>query len=100
LYGPATTTPIKTPKAQAVVMTIQPSLLCPLVFSSITLATTPAPMVIRSAVPTNSATKIFILFLYPVFRSFNGFMPKIKVGIYFLLVHDRREGFIRFRHAL
>src|SRR5690606_17376947 len=80
-------------------MTIQPSLLWPLVLSSTTLATTPAPMEIRRAVPTNSATKIFILFRYPVFRSFYGFVPKNKVLIYHLLIHSGRKGFISLRQT-
>src|SRR5690554_338019 len=78
-------------------MTIQPSLLWPLVFSSTTLATTPAPIEIRSAVPTNSATKIFILFLYPVFRTFYSLVPKIKVFFHLFRVHSGAKGLIRFR---
>src|SRR5690606_23256546 len=98
LYGPATTTPINTPNAQAVVMTIQPSLLCPFVFSSKTLATTPEPIEMSKAVPTNSATKIFILFFGPVFSAIYSFMPKFQIFIHFLLGHVRGEGFVSGRH--
>src|SRR5439155_24222114 len=45
-----------TPKAQPVVMTIQPEF-WPLDLFSTTLATTPSPRMIRSIVPTNSARK-------------------------------------------
>src|SRR5690606_38056654 len=64
--GPATTTPINTASAQAVVITIQP-LLCPLVPVSTTFATTPPPMRIRKKVPRTSALKGVIR---QVFRSY------------------------------
>ncbi|MNR05800.1 hypothetical protein D3C85_1218480 [compost metagenome] len=59
LYGPATTTPTNTASAQAVVMEIQPPLF-PFVPLSTTLATTPLPKRIMSAVPINSARYMFI----------------------------------------
>jgi hypothetical protein len=47
---------MKTPNAQAVVITIQPDP-DPLVLGKTTLATTPEPININKKVPKNSATK-------------------------------------------
>ena len=56
LIGPTHHTATNTAMPQPNVITIQPEPL-PLVFGSTTLATTPLPSRISSAVPTNSASK-------------------------------------------